>query len=97
MPHKSISRVTVDCKKRNLIEWVKNRSQDLMLKKSGSSRCDLYKINICGQENDGCLPKVVLLFQVLLLYVWCFKIKRKYSLMKTQLIPIFVILEFYLR
>ncbi|XP_044254974.1 uncharacterized protein LOC123005341 [Tribolium madens] len=59
IPNKSASKLTVDCKKRNLLEWIKNRSHELLVKKQNYSPCDLYKINICGQEDDAGPPKRV--------------------------------------
>lgn len=49
---------TLDCKKRGLIEWIKQRTYELVPKKSACVSCELYKLNICDQNPDGCAPKV---------------------------------------
>ncbi|KAJ3631807.1 hypothetical protein MTP99_012913 [Tenebrio molitor] len=58
-PNKS-TRTIAECKKKGIFEWLKSRSFDLMLKRSASNPCDLYKINISGQEDEGCPPKRVI-------------------------------------
>lgn len=49
---------SLEFKKRGLIEWIKQRTFELVPKKSACVNCELYKLNICDQNTDGCAPKV---------------------------------------
>ncbi|XP_063923290.1 uncharacterized protein LOC135137533 isoform X1 [Zophobas morio] len=57
---KSTRFAPVDYKKRSFFEWVKEKSSDLKLKKSYSTPCELYRVNFCGQCEDGTHPKRVI-------------------------------------
>lgn len=50
---------TIECKRGGLLKWIKQRPLELVTKKSTYTPCELYKLNICNQNADGCVPKVI--------------------------------------